>query len=53
MNEFDGKVIYGEKLKASGSGYKDHVGQLAGVVKRLAELEGKAQDLFLKRMYLK
>lgn len=52
VNQFDGKVVYGEKRKHTGSGYKDHVAQLLPVVKRLAELEGRAQTAFLKRAYL-
>lgn len=43
------QVVYGEKLKNSGTGYKDHVAQMASVVSRLSELESKAQTMFLKR----
>lgn len=50
VNEFDGKVIYGEKLLKAGSDYKDHVEQLKPVVQCLSELEAKAQLLFLKHM---
>ncbi|KAJ6632710.1 ATP-dependent RNA helicase Ddx1 [Pseudolycoriella hygida] len=49
LNEFDGKVVYGEKLKNTGTGYKDHVAQMTNVVSRLSDLEAKAQTLFLKR----
>lgn len=49
-NEFDGKVTYGEKRLNSGSGYKDHVGQMAPIVKQLSELESSAQLLYLKHM---
>lgn len=49
LNEFDGKVVYGEKLQNSGTGYKDHVAQMTSVVSRLADLESKAQTMFLKR----
>lgn len=49
-NEFDGKVVYGEKLKNTGTGYVDHVNQLAPVVSKLTELELQAQSLFLKRL---
>lgn len=52
VNQFDGKVVYGEKRKKQGSGYQDHVTQLVPVVKRLAELESSAQTAFLKRAYL-
>ncbi|XP_018406866.1 PREDICTED: ATP-dependent RNA helicase Ddx1 [Cyphomyrmex costatus] len=47
MNEFDGKVTYGEKKMAMGSDYKDHVQQMAPVVAELAALESKAQLKFL------
>lgn len=50
VNEFDGKVIYGEKLKSSGTGYQGHVNQLVPIVQQLSELESKAQGAFLKRM---
>lgn len=49
MNEFDGKVIYGEKLKSQGSNYENHVGQLQLVLKQLSKLEDEAQHLFLKK----
>jgi ATP-dependent RNA helicase DDX1 len=52
MNDFDGKVVYGEKVKSAGSGYKDHVNQLVPIVKSLCELETASQKLFLKRMKL-
>lgn len=47
-NEFDGKVVYGEKRKQAGSGYQDHVSQMAPVVKSLQELESQAQLYYLK-----
>uniref|UniRef100_A0A336MTA5 ATP-dependent RNA helicase n=1 Tax=Culicoides sonorensis TaxID=179676 RepID=A0A336MTA5_CULSO len=50
VNDFDGKVVYGEKRKNTGTGYKDHVLQLVPIVKQLAELECEAQKLFLKRL---
>lgn len=50
VNEFDGKVVYGEKLLNKGSNYQDHVEQLKPVVQNLAKLEAKAQLLFLKHM---
>lgn len=49
-NEFDGKVTYGEKKLNMGTGYKDHVGQMAPIVKQLGILESKAQLLYLKHM---
>lgn len=53
LNEFDGKVVYGEKLKNKGTGYEDHVKQLAPIVQNLAGLERKAQTAFLKYMKVK
>ncbi|XP_018314333.1 ATP-dependent RNA helicase Ddx1 [Mycetomoellerius zeteki] len=46
MNEFDGKVTYGEKRMTMGSYYKDHVQQMAPVVAELAALESRAQLAF-------
>lgn len=48
-DEFDGKVVYGQKRKAPGSSYENHTAQMAPVVKNLAKLEGEAQLLYLKR----
>lgn len=48
MNEFDGKVTYGEKRLAIGSNYENHVQQMAPVVAELAALESRAQVAFLK-----
>lgn len=50
VNEFDGKVVYGEKLKNKGTCYEDHVAQLQPIVQNLAKLEAKAQLSFLKHM---
>jgi len=50
-DEFDGKVVYGEKKKSEGSGYVGHAGQLANTVATLAKLETQAQDLFLSNFY--
>lgn len=50
MNEFDGKVIYGQKLKAKGlCDYENHVGQLQQVLTQLTSLETEAQELFIKK----
>ncbi|XP_015790146.1 ATP-dependent RNA helicase DDX1 [Tetranychus urticae] len=54
VNEFDGKVVYGEKRSGgSGINYKTHVDQLASVVKELSNLEGLAQSKFLKISMMK
>lgn len=50
VNDFDGKVVYGEKLKNKGTNYEDHVEQLRPAVQTLSELESKAQLMFLKHM---
>lgn len=50
VNEFDGKVVYGEKLKNKGTGYEGHVEQLKPIVQNLAKLESRAQLEFLKHM---
>lgn len=50
LNDFDGKVVYGQKNLKTGTGYKDHVQQLVPVVKKLTELELQSQSLFLKRL---
>lgn len=52
VNEFDGKVIYGQKLQNKGTDYVDHVEQLRPIVKNLAKMESNAQLSFLKRMKL-
>jgi ATP-dependent RNA helicase DDX1 len=52
QNEFDGKVVYGEKRKNAGSGYQDHVKQLVPIVDELAELEHSAQSVFIRRLLL-
>lgn len=49
MNEFDGKVTYGEKRKNIGSGYQDHVKQLKPTVEALALLEAQAQSIYIKK----
>ncbi|XP_065839715.1 ATP-dependent RNA helicase DDX1-like [Oscarella lobularis] len=47
VNEFDGKVVYGEKRSGSGGNYEYHTAQLAPSVKELAQLEFEAQKSFL------
>ncbi|XP_059141083.1 ATP-dependent RNA helicase DDX1-like isoform X2 [Physella acuta] len=53
INEFDGKVTYGERRKAGGSMYKGHVEFLAPTVAELAQLEKKAQTTFIDLKYKK
>ncbi|EDW44456.1 ATP-dependent RNA helicase Ddx1 [Drosophila sechellia] len=50
VNDFDGKVVYGQKNFRTGSGYEDHVEQLVPTVRKLTELELQSQSLFLKRL---
>lgn len=51
LNEFDGKVVYGQKRTQMGSNYQDHVAQMAPAVQDLTSLESKAQLLFIKRHF--
>lgn len=48
-DEFDGKVVYGQKRQQFGSNYETHTAQMAPVVQELAKLESQAQILYLKR----
>lgn len=50
VNDFDGKVVYGQKNFNTGSGYEDHVEQLVPTVRKLTDLELQSQSLFLKRL---
>ncbi|XP_020803078.1 ATP-dependent RNA helicase Ddx1 [Drosophila serrata] len=50
VNDFDGKVVYGQKNLSMGSGYEDHVEQLVPTVRKLTDLELQSQSLFLKRL---
>lgn len=52
LNEFDGKVTYGQKKTNSGSGYVDHVKQLVPIVDELADLEARAQSIFMRRLLM-
>lgn len=52
INEFDGKVTYGQKRVNKGTGYVDHVKQLVPIVEELADLESKAQSIFMRRLLL-
>eukprot|EP00052_Salpingoeca_macrocollata_P019479 m.161786 g.161786 ORF g.161786 m.161786 type:complete len:730 (-) comp20982_c0_seq2:69-2258(-) len=48
VNEFDGKVVYGEKRTTGNeTQYKGHADQLAPSVKELSALERQAQESFL------
>jgi len=53
MDEFDGKVTYGQKRQNRGTSYESHVAQMAPTVQELATLEQKAQQYFIKRYYMK
>lgn len=48
-DQFDGKVIYGQKMQSRGPAYANHTAQMAPVVKQLTKLESEAQLLYLKR----
>lgn len=47
LNEFDGKVTYGEKRMAMGSNYENHAQQMAPILAELVDLESQAQLMFL------
>ena len=48
IDEFDGKVTYGEKRKSKTSAFKGHVDILAPSVSELLDLEKRIQTNFLK-----
>ncbi|RZC39232.1 ATP-dependent RNA helicase Ddx1 [Asbolus verrucosus] len=48
-DQFDGKVVYGQKRKLQTTNYENHTIQMAPVVKNLTKLESDAQLLYLKR----
>lgn len=52
-DEFDGKVVYGQKRSQMGSSYATHVAQMGPAVQELAQLEKKSQSIFIQRYYLK
>uniref|UniRef100_A0AAR2JDG3 ATP-dependent RNA helicase n=1 Tax=Pygocentrus nattereri TaxID=42514 RepID=A0AAR2JDG3_PYGNA len=52
VDEFDGKVTYGQRRAAGGGLYKGHVDVLAPTVQELANLEREAQTSFLHLGYL-
>ncbi|XP_017877954.1 ATP-dependent RNA helicase Ddx1 [Ceratina calcarata] len=49
MNDFDGKVVYGEKKAAMGSNYQNHSEEMMPFVNVLSLLESNTQLLYLKR----
>lgn len=53
LDEFDGKVTYGQKRRNMGSMYKGHVESLAPAVKELGQLEKRAQSSYINLMYMK
>lgn len=52
VDEFDGKVTYGQRRATGGGLYKGHVDILAPTVRELANLEREAQTSFLHLSYL-
>lgn len=48
-DDFDGKVVYGQKRRAGGLNYQNHTAQMIPIVKNLSKLESDAQLLYLKR----
>ena len=47
VDEYDGKITYGEKMRGKGPAYEGHVAQLAPSVARLTKMEKLAQTTFL------
>ena len=47
IDEYDGKIMYGEKKGKGGMAYEGHVAQLAPSVAQLAKMEQQAQTIFL------
>ncbi|MEQ2215569.1 ATP-dependent RNA helicase ddx1, partial [Xenoophorus captivus] len=52
VDEFDGKVTYGQRRALGGGNYKGHVDVLAPTVQELANLERDAQTSFLHLGYM-
>ena len=50
-DQFDGKVVYGQKKKELGPTYEGHASQLAPTLKELSRLETEAQHVFLRTLY--
>jgi len=51
IDEFDGKVVYGDKRKVKINAFKGHVDQLAPTVDELLSLEKKIQDNYLNMKF--
>ena len=49
VNDYDGKITYGEKMGTKGVVCESHVTQLKPSVELLADFEKMAQTTFLKR----
>lgn len=47
INEFDGKVVYGQKKSQNESTYKNHYDQLSSTIYKLTKLETQSQYLYL------
>lgn len=47
INEFDGKVVYGQKKVNTGPSYKNHYDQLLSTINELTKLETEAQYMYL------
>ncbi|KAG7265895.1 hypothetical protein CRUP_009499 [Coryphaenoides rupestris] len=52
LDDFDGKVTYGQRKALGGGNYKGHVAALAPTVQELANLEREAQSSFLHMGYM-
>ncbi|XP_018576572.1 ATP-dependent RNA helicase Ddx1 [Anoplophora glabripennis] len=52
-DDFDGKVVYGQKRKAAGTNYETHTAQMVPIVAALSRLESDAQSIYVKRYLTK
>ncbi|KAJ8955849.1 hypothetical protein NQ318_005394 [Aromia moschata] len=52
-DDFEGKVVYGQKRQSTGPKYENHTQQMAPIVKSLSKLESEAQLIYLKRHLMK
>ena len=48
VNEYDGKITYGEKRTGNGLKFETHIDLLAPSVDELSKLERMSQSIFLK-----
>ncbi|KAJ8978814.1 hypothetical protein NQ317_018904 [Molorchus minor] len=52
-DDFDGKVVYGQKRQATGTIYENHTQQMVPIIRELTKLESEAQLIYVKRHLMK